>query len=387
MLAVASSTAFWYAARGTGLVALVLLTIVLVLGIAQVERWSAPGWPRFVVGAVHRNASLLVVVFLAVHIASSIIDGFAPISWVSAFVPYTSAYRPLWLGLGAVAFDLIIALVVTSLVRQRLGHRAWRVVHWTAYACWPVAFLHGLGTGTDTKVNWVLLVNLACLLTVVAALGWRLFVGWQEQPFWRAAGVGASAMVVVAMLGWLAQGPTQVGWAKKAGTPAELLNTGTGESAAGDPTPGVPGAPPDAPFDATFSGTVQEALGAGTAATVTIDATLADGVDGRLTVVIQGQASSEGGVTMEQSKVTLGPAADPGQYTGTVTTLRGSRLEAQVQGPNGARTTLTIDLTIDEDTRTVTGTVSARPTSGASTTTTAPTRSTAPPTTRRRGGN
>jgi len=383
VLAVASSTAFWYAARGTGLVAIVLLTLVLVLGVAQVERWSAPGWPRFVVGAVHRNASLLVVVFLAIHVASSIIDGFAPISWVSAFVPYTSEYRPLWLGLGAVAVDLILALVATSLLRQRLGHRAWRLVHWTAYACWPVAFLHGLGTGTDTKVNWVLVLNLSCLVAVVVAIGWRLFVGWQERPLWRAAGVGASAMVVVAMLGWLAQGPTQVGWAKKAGTPADLLNTAAGESTAG--TDAAAAAGPDAPFDATFSGTIQETLGAGTAATITIDTTLGGGVDGRMTVVIQGQASSEGGVTMEQSSVTLGPTGNPTQYKGTVTTLRGSELEAQVQGANGAPMTLTIDLSIDEETRTVTGTVSARATSATATTTTP--RPSAPPTSRRRGGD
>ena len=107
------------------------------------------------------------------------VDGFAPIGWLDAVVPFHSPYRPLWLGLGAVATDLLIALVVTSLLRGRIGYRAWRAVHWTAYACWPVALVHGLGTGTDTKLGWVLVLYLGSLLAVVAAVWWRLAEAWR----------------------------------------------------------------------------------------------------------------------------------------------------------------------------------------------------------------
>ena len=101
--------------------------------------------------AVHRNASLLAMVFLCVHIATALLDGFAPIRLIDVIVPFGSAYRPLWLGFGAVAFDLLIAVTITSLLRRRLGYRAWRATHWAAYACWPVALLHGLGTGATPR--------------------------------------------------------------------------------------------------------------------------------------------------------------------------------------------------------------------------------------------
>jgi methionine sulfoxide reductase heme-binding subunit len=72
-----------------------------------------------------------------------------------------------------VASDLMIALVVTSLLRQHLGYRAWRAVHWAAYACWPIAFVHGLGLGSDTGFGWDLAINLTCLGAVVGAVVWR----------------------------------------------------------------------------------------------------------------------------------------------------------------------------------------------------------------------
>ena len=144
VVAAAGGRALWYLTRGAGAMTLVLLTVSAVLGIADVRRWTSPRVPRFVVDGLHRTVSLLVVALVAVHVVTSIIDSYAPIRLIDAVIPFISAYRPVWVGLGAVAFDLLLALVVTSLLRARLGARSWRAVHWLAYACWPVAFVHGL---------------------------------------------------------------------------------------------------------------------------------------------------------------------------------------------------------------------------------------------------
>ena len=87
--------------------------------------------------------SLLVLAFLALHVGTTVVDTYTSIPLTAAFIPFASAYKAAWLSLGAVALDLLLALVATSLIRQRLGHRAWRRVHWLAYACWPVAVAHG----------------------------------------------------------------------------------------------------------------------------------------------------------------------------------------------------------------------------------------------------
>lgn len=174
-----NSSVLWYTSQATGIVTLVLYTMVMVLGIGVAGQGRLPGLPRFGVVALHRSISLLSIVFLAVHIVTAIFDGYVNISALAAFVPFTSSYEPLWIGLGAVAVDLMIALVATSLLRDRISPKVWRAVHWLAYAFWPISILHtiGLGSGSGGLISgWELWLTIGCVLAVFAALGWRIAV-------------------------------------------------------------------------------------------------------------------------------------------------------------------------------------------------------------------
>jgi predicted ferric reductase len=164
----------WYVTRATGLASLLLLTISVLLGLLVAGRFTSQRWPRFLTLGLHRNVSLLVLVFLALHIGATVLDTYTSISLAAAFIPFASSYKALWLSLGAVALDLLLAVIVTSLVRDRLGYRAWRRVHWLVYACWPVAVAHGLGIGTDHAVTWVFGLTLACVGCVGTVLAWRV---------------------------------------------------------------------------------------------------------------------------------------------------------------------------------------------------------------------
>jgi len=166
-------TFLWYATRAAGLMTLILLTAGMILGILNAGRFSARGWPRFLVQGLHSNLSLLALVFLALHVGTTVIDSYTSIGLQAAFVPFVSSYKRLWLGLGAVACDLVVTLLITSLLRQRIGHRVWRVVHWTGYLCWPVAVAHGLGAGTDHRSSWVLALTYACIGGVTIAIAYR----------------------------------------------------------------------------------------------------------------------------------------------------------------------------------------------------------------------
>jgi len=172
----------WYATRATGLVTLLLLTVSVLLGILTAGRFTGGSWPRFLSQGLHRNISLLVLAFLALHVGTTVVDTYTSISLTAAFVPFASAYKAAWLSLGAVAVDLLLALMATSLVRRWLGYRAWRRVHWLAYACWPVAVAHGLGIGTDRATAWVLALSLACVAAVLATAAWRLVAAARPGP-------------------------------------------------------------------------------------------------------------------------------------------------------------------------------------------------------------
>jgi len=202
ILATSGPSAYWYATRGTGVVALLLLTTGVLLGVLTSTRWSSPRWPRFVVSGLHRNLTLLALAFVVVHVVTTILDGYAPIGIRDAVVPFVSHYRPIWLGLGAVAFDLLLALIVTSLARGRIGLRSWKLVHWLAYASWPVALLHAFGTGSDARAGWFGLVALGSAAAVVLAVLWRVAAA-REGP--------GAARVVGGLPPWRCLPPSRCG--------------------------------------------------------------------------------------------------------------------------------------------------------------------------------
>jgi sulfoxide reductase heme-binding subunit YedZ len=208
----------WYVSRATGLVCLILLTLSVLLGVTATTRMASVTWPRFVTQGLHRNVSLFVLVLLAGHIAVVVIDDYVPIRPVDAVVPFVSAYRPFWLGLGVVSVDLLLALVVTSLLRQRLGYGTWRVVHWISYFSWPLALVHGLGTGSDPRRFWVLVLTAGCGGLVLLAVAWRIVVGWPTRWAIRVGAVMVTACAVAAVVVWARQGPLAPGWGKRAGT-------------------------------------------------------------------------------------------------------------------------------------------------------------------------
>jgi methionine sulfoxide reductase heme-binding subunit len=361
-------SAYWYLARATGVVALVLLTVSVILGILGAVRFSAgPRWPRFAIDSLHRDTSLLVVALIVIHVITSVLDGFAPISLIDGIIPFHSAYRSLWLGLGALSFDLIIALVVTSLVRRRLGYRSWRAIHWLAYVSWPVAVLHGVGTGSDVKAAWSLLITLVCVAAVLAAVVVRLRAAVSANPGLRAAGTFLAVAAPVALVVFMIQGPLAKGWSRRAGTPKTLLGAVHPASSAVT-RPASSAAPPASvksplvsAFTANLGGSVVQSTAPG-GAIVELGLRLSGGVTGQLRVRMGGAPLSGGGLSLTGSQVDL---TGPGLHTalaGRILSLDNDRIVARVSDTTGHTMELHATLSIDQATGGVTGTLRGNPT-------------------------
>jgi sulfoxide reductase heme-binding subunit YedZ len=181
-------TTLWYASRATGVVALLLLTGVMVLGMLVNRQGRLPGLPRFAVTGLHRNLSLLAVVFVAIHVLTAVADGYVNIPLTAAVLPFTSPYERLRLALGAVSLDLVVAVIATSLLRRNLSRRAWRVVHLLSYLSWPVAWVHSFFAGDDLQHGALFVLALLCAIAVGVALIWRLVSAARDVP--RAERVG-----------------------------------------------------------------------------------------------------------------------------------------------------------------------------------------------------
>jgi len=358
-----NSQVWWFATRSTGLAALVLLTASMVLGILTSSRYARPSLPRFVTMGLHRNVSLLVLVFLGLHIVTTVVDSFAPISWTDALLPFAGTYRPFWLGLGALSFDLLIALTVTSLLRARLGYRTWRWVHWTSYGCWPIAVMHGLGTGTDNKLPLFLVVTAGCVGSVVVALWYRLAAGWPQHRGVRVSSAVLSVLLPVLALGWWLGGPLQPGWALKAGTPVALAvhHTPAARTTTSPRAGQVSSAQqlPQPPFTAPLTASIaQSAPNQDGAIAIRIRGTTGAGTNGVLDIVLDGIPSEGGGVSLTGSQVSYGTPSQPQQYTGQLTALNGGVLEIGTRDTSGRRLALTVTLNISGNQ--ATGQVSAK---------------------------
>jgi methionine sulfoxide reductase heme-binding subunit len=232
-LVMATGSIDWYLTRATGMVALLLLTVAIVLGVIDVKRLSSGRWPRFVVDALHRNVALLAMGFLGLHIVTSVIDSYVSISWLDAVVPFVGSYRPFWLGLGAIAFDLLVAVTVTSMLRRHMGYASWRAVHWLTYASWPIALVHGFGTGSDVHSLWLTGLSVTCLLAVLATVVVRVADGWPDHLRRRGAALAGAALFALFLAIWLPAGPLGSEWARRSGTPTTLIDQGNANAKQG----------------------------------------------------------------------------------------------------------------------------------------------------------
>jgi predicted ferric reductase len=176
----------WYTTRATGLVALVLFTVVVSLGTFVANRIGGTIVGRFELNELHRSLSIVAMIFLVIHILTTVLDSYVSTGFISAVIPMTSQYKRLDVALGAIAFDLILAVWISSLLKLHIANRSWRFIHWFSWIAFATAVVHGFLTGTDARSGIGLVVVIACAAVGVAAAIWR-FLGRPTRASGRTA--------------------------------------------------------------------------------------------------------------------------------------------------------------------------------------------------------
>lgn len=166
--------ALWALGRGTGIVALVMFTLSLVLGIVTRSGRPLPGLGRFGAADLHRTTALTGTGLVLAHVVSLYYDPYAQLRLVDVALPFLGSTKPLWLGLGTLALDLLGVVTVVSLLRHRVGPRLFKAVHWLTYALWPMSLAHAIGNGTDARSPWMIGLAAVSVGAVAGAVTWRL---------------------------------------------------------------------------------------------------------------------------------------------------------------------------------------------------------------------
>jgi DMSO/TMAO reductase YedYZ heme-binding membrane subunit len=316
------STITWETARAGGFAAYILLTLAVSAGLVLRNRWQSDRWPRLITNELHGYLSLLGLVFIAVHVAAVTIDPFTHFGLAEILLPFASHYRPLWMGLGIVSLYLLLSVWLSTRLRTRIGHRLWRRIHLLAFLVYAAATVHGLGSGSDTRMSWAVAIYAVSVSVVVGLAVRRLLVPATRVERSRPVGAALTGLAVAGVATWAAVGPLAAHWGKHAGVAQASV-------VAAPAMHGSLSGVVVTPFVATFTGqaTVSEANDVGLV-TVRIHGALRGGTSDHLEILVHGSPLADGGVSMQASHVSLG-AATP-LYTGRIVQLNGMQLVAAV---------------------------------------------------------
>jgi hypothetical protein len=322
----------WLIARASGFTAYVLVTLAVVFGLLLSQRWqSRRVWPRIINDQLHQYTTLLAGVFTAIHGISVWIDPFTSFTLKEVLVPGVSHYRPIFMAFGIVSAYLGLAVVITGWLRPKIGYPWWRRLHYLTFVVWLFATLHGLGNGSDTRTSWAIAIYGVSIAAVVGLTITRLLrPAGRPRVAPRPGWATLAAALALGVAGFAALGPLRPGW-------NTVANSGHGSG-------GRVSVPAEtvsltAPYSATFAGTVTEqGPNAQGVATLVFQLQLQGGPYDAMTLELQGQGLSGGGVTLTGSSVSFGTTSDPTMFRGTLVQLNGGDFEAVVRGSSGTYT-------------------------------------------------
>lgn len=215
MLSILGTQIMWYVTRSSGFIALLLLTMTVVLGVSSAQKVKVGKIPRVYFAELHRSIALFALVLLAIHIFTAVVDPFTKLGWTTAFDPFGRTYRPLYLGIGVTAFDLLLAILVTSLLRDRLKQRTWKKLHFLSYVIWVFAVVHGLGTGTDSHYSFALAIYGVCLLAVVISVWVRILDSETKTSLLRFSAYALTLFAPFLLVLWTLSGPAKSSWSRR----------------------------------------------------------------------------------------------------------------------------------------------------------------------------
>jgi xanthosine utilization system XapX-like protein len=325
----------WDVARAGGFTAYILLTLSVAIGLALTLQWQSPGrWPRLLNSELHNFTTLLALIFTGIHVLAVWIDPFTSFGWNEVLIPFVSHYRPLWMAPGIVGLYLGLAIGLSTWLRPLIGYVWWRRLHVLTLVLYALVTVHGLATGSDTQTWWGVLIYVSSVALVGGLLLSRLLTPVNARS--RSHPVIATLVGLLTLAGviWTVSGPLQAGWNAVANN-----GNGSGSRIAQAQSPGQsttqkqsgnqqPSSDPYAsPFTATLQGTIsQTGPAASGVITLRINATLSNGAQGTLVIVLQGQQTGDdGGLSISSTQVTLGQNATTALYQGTLTGLRTER--------------------------------------------------------------
>ena len=177
-----SNHVFWYVSRAAGLTAYLVLFINMVLGLTVKTKMLDSLLARWRSFDLHQFTALLALGLLGLHVFSLLGDQYVGFDVPQLFIPFASSYRPLPIALGIIALYALVVVTATFYVRDRIGQKAWRSIHYASFVTFFVVLLHGFYSGTDSVDLWAKVMYFASGLVIAILTAWRFLEAGNSAP-------------------------------------------------------------------------------------------------------------------------------------------------------------------------------------------------------------
>jgi sulfoxide reductase heme-binding subunit YedZ len=157
-LPLTSSKAYWFISRSSGVLAYMLLTLGVMWGLVQSGAILRPTIPPLLAFGLHSFLNWASLAMTALHALILLGDNYIKLTLADLVIPFTSPYRPLFVGLGVLAFYLMFLLALSFYARRQLGQKTFRTLHYASYLTYLLVTWHSLGAGSDSHLLWPLYV-------------------------------------------------------------------------------------------------------------------------------------------------------------------------------------------------------------------------------------
>jgi sulfoxide reductase heme-binding subunit YedZ len=173
-LAAHSDSLAWYSSRVLGFLAYGALVVSVLYGLLLSTGILDRVAHRAVSLTLHQDLSAIAIGLTGFHGALLALDTYVPQTVRQLVIPFAGPYRPEWVGIGQIAFYLMVVVYASFYVRRRIGQRAWRLLHYTTLLAFLGATAHGVMSGTDSPAGWAFWIYLTSTVAVVFLLGFRI---------------------------------------------------------------------------------------------------------------------------------------------------------------------------------------------------------------------
>jgi DMSO/TMAO reductase YedYZ heme-binding membrane subunit len=172
----------WYVTRAAATSSYITLALLVILGLIRSMTRLNGGRIAWWLDESHQFLALLTAILMGIHLISLMFDAKIPFSALNILLPFNEPYSEIPVAIGVFTMYGMVVVLASSWLRQRVGHKLWRLLHYLTFAVFAGVTLHGILAGSDSGQPWMIFIYVSASIVVALLTFLRVFTRPTVQP-------------------------------------------------------------------------------------------------------------------------------------------------------------------------------------------------------------